>query len=149
MKITTTIRERVEKIVRDEDWRQDIYLKLLEMPEPTEAPSHGQLTIMYRNLLIDSDRVRRRREEILEENNSDVACALGFGTQADDPAEVLQLKEKIVERLLSLSELQKRTLERLFLDGLTPEELAAEEGVERNAIDQRVHTIKTQLRGLN
>lgn len=147
MDITPHMIKYCEKHFKDDDLRQDLYVKLLEMDEPDEWDDNW-LTRMYTNLRIDQRRKEMRRREILTEFRDLVASSTtGHTGVAPDPADVLEHEEEMNQRLEELSDMQLNTLNELYFEGLTPEELAEKEGVARNAIDQRVHNIKKALKG--
>jgi len=145
MEITREMISFIEKQSWEEDLKQTVYLKILEAtPVPVH---HGWIVSLYRNAWLDDMRKSTRQKEILEENVGAVAENLGMRDTTSDPYDVLEAAEELHSRAESLSPLYAYTMVRLFFDGLTPEELAAEEGVDRNAIDQRVHNIKKALKG--
>lgn len=103
---------------------------------------------VIRNNCLDHMKTIKRQKEIEAENSDEIIAALyGPDDAAADPMEILMAEEEFADRIEGLSDTLKRVLQRIYLDGLTPEELAEEEGVARNAIDQRVHNLKKALKG--
>lgn len=142
----------VDKTKWDEDEKQDFYVFLLEQGIELEGTTTEILKqinkyMAFRKRNANFKESNRRR---IHSENIDLLRDLyteGLHQMAEDPAYRLEFGDNAAEILDNMSELNRRTLRALFLDGLTPEELAAEEGVERNAIDQRVHNIKRQFKG--
>jgi DNA-directed RNA polymerase specialized sigma24 family protein len=64
-----------------------------------------------------------------------------------DPLEDLIALEALGERFHNLSPLLRETLEQHYVEGRTIEEIAERQGVERNAIDARLHKARNLLKG--
>ena len=153
MELTQEIIDIAESRKWDEDIRQEVYLVLLESEDlvPPKDKDHLKnfLNKVYHLVLKNMKFKNDNRARLLIENEDTIRANLhreidGF---AADPCDIHAAVEGMQGRLEDLSYLNRQTLQRLYLDGLTPDELAAEEGVERNAIDQRVHNIKKILKG--
>jgi DNA-directed RNA polymerase specialized sigma24 family protein len=146
--VTKEMRKFGENMVRrrrwDEDYLQDLYVEILERKEPVTL---AWFIMRYPLLVLDSKRKEFNRQEILKEMTDKAAGMLGDDEYYEDPADLLEHEQEVFNKLRDMTTTQLRTLGYLYLDGLTPEETAAKEGVERNAIDQRVHNIKRQLKG--
>jgi len=131
----------------DSDLRQDLYIKLMEMDEKTISTDY--LSRAYTNMKTDKMRVDGRRREIEDESVEYIVQALGLNDVTADPMDQLMAEEAIAIRLKELSPLLRATLERVVIDGVTPEDMAVEEGTSVNVIYQRVHQAKAILRGEN
>jgi DNA-directed RNA polymerase specialized sigma24 family protein len=147
MRITQEIMDVVESFELNEDAKQDAYVKLLESDQREFANNAHrdnyirQLVFWTRN---NESAKEDNRARLLEENQDLIRDLYNSGTDefAEDPAAVIEAEERMDNFLEILSDTYRRTFTRLYLDGLTPQDLADEEGVARNAIDQRVHNIK-------
>lgn len=150
--ISDEVIKAVDKTKWDEDEKQDFYVFLLEQGIELEGTTTDILKqvnkyMAFRKRNANFKELNRRR---IHSDNIDLLRDLyteGLRQMSEDPAYRLEFNDNAGTILDNMSDLNRRTLERLFLDGLTPEELAAEEGVDRNAIDQRVHNIKRQFKG--
>ena len=131
----------------DNDLRQDLYVKLLEMDD--KEINTDYLSRAYTNMNTDKMRVESRRREIEDESVHYICLALGWSDLVADPMDQMIAHEEISMKLKELSPLLRATLERVMINGLTPEELAAEEGSKANAIYWRVNRAKQILRGDN
>lgn len=154
MLITREITDAVEATSFSEDQKQEFYVWLLEQDEelidPDQSRSSLRRTInQYMWNRAQNERwVENNRKRLLAEKEDEIRDMLTQRQKyAEDPMLLRINEEGVEEFLLNLSDTNRRTFDRLYLDGLTPEELASEEGVDRNAIDQRVHNIKKQLLG--
>ena len=146
MELTKEIIEVVESFELDEDAKQDAYVKLLESELPeftTDAHRDNYIRQLVFWTRKNEQAKQSNRQRILEENEEtirDIYCQ--NAEYDDDPADLVELEQELEEFLDTLSDTHRRTFEKLYLEGYTPEDLAFEEGVARNAIDQRVHNIK-------
>jgi len=148
MEITREIMDVVEGFELDEDAKQDAYVKLLESAVDFKFSDTAHRDNYIRQLVYwtrtNSSSKENNRKRIEEENAG--ALRDTYNSDKDefsaDPAEVIAAAERMDGFLEMLSDTHRRTFEKLYLDGLTPQEVADEEGVARNAIDQRVHNIK-------
>lgn len=129
----------------DDDIRQDMYVRLLEMDDKQINKTY--LCLMYSSLVANKASVDNRRAEIVQDNVNAIRSALGMDAEAADPMDVLELEEELSSALVGLSPVLFETLERAIINGESPEDLAEEEGVEPNTIYQRVWKVKQQLRG--
>lgn len=147
MELTKEIIEVVEKFELDEDAKQDAYVKLLEADELPEFSSKAHHDNYIRQLVFwtkkNEESKHQNRARIVEENADEIRDLFCQNEEyAEDPSVLLEYEQTIEEFLSSLSDTNRRTFEKLYLEGYTPEDLAIEEEVDRNAIDQRVHNIK-------
>ena len=131
----------------DNDLRQDLYVKLLEMDD--KEINTDYLSRAYTNMNTDKMRVESRRREIEDESIHYICLSLGWSDLVADPMDQMIAHEEISMKLKELSPLLRATLERVVIDGVTPEEMAEEEGTSANVIYQRVHQAKAILRGEN
>lgn len=146
--LTKEIIDFVQRQVKygwDEDIAQDLYIEIMEHPD--ESIGTGWVYQKYQWMWRDRARKEKRRLEILDEIGEQAANMRGPDEYADDPMDLLEFEEEVRDRLRGMSDTLLRTAEYIYLEGLTPDEAAAKEGIARNAIDQRVHNIKKQLRG--
>jgi RNA polymerase sigma factor (sigma-70 family) len=147
MEITQEIMDVVESFELNEDAKQDAYVKLLESEEK-EFTSTTHRDNYIRQLVFwtrSNEAAKEKNRARLLEDNQDLIRALynsGNDEYAEDPVDIVEAEERMDAFLEILSDTYRRTFTRLYLDGLTPQEVADEEGVARNAIDQRVHNIK-------
>jgi RNA polymerase sigma factor (sigma-70 family) len=146
MELTQDIIDVVEKFELNEDAKQDAYVKLLESELPDfETKTHRdnyikQLVFWTRK---NEESKLANRQRLIEENEREIRDIYSQHEKyAESPDNLIQHAQALDEFLEDMSDTNRRTFERLYLDGLTPDELADEEGVARNAIDQRVHNIK-------
>lgn len=154
MEITQELMDAVESTAFSEDQKQDFYVWVLEQDEGTldltQTPGRLKATVnkyMW-NRAQNQKWVDDNRKRLIEDNEQlirDIYCQ--HEEYAEDPSYIMEAEEELEGFLYGLSDTNRRTFERLYLDGLTPQELADEEGVDRNTINQRVHNIKQQLIG--
>jgi len=129
----------------DEDIRQDVYAKILETAETpiTEA----WLSTVYHNLKKNNLRDERRRAEIRTDNHDAIVNTLGLNDEEADPLDSLMQDEDIQRKLKLLTPLLLQTLIRVFVEGMSPEELAKWESTTANTIYQRIHQTRKLLEG--
>ena len=135
----------------DEDIQQDFFLFLLENDielTGTDREVRKQVNKYMANRMHNGNWVEDNRARLVDANKERIRSIYAQNAQyAEDPADILEQEENVKDMLAGLSDTNKRTLKKLYLDGLSPDELADEEGAARNAIDQRVHNIKKQILG--
>jgi DNA-directed RNA polymerase specialized sigma24 family protein len=149
------ITEQVITIVEDSKWpedeKQDFYVYILENKlklEGTDREVRRQVNRYMAFRKQNQNWTENNRKRLLEENEQLVRdIYTNYDDYADGPDKVIEAEEVLDEFMNNLSDVNRHTFQRIFLDGLMPEELAEEEGVARNAIDQRVHNIKKQIQG--
>ena len=139
--------EYVEAHAWDEDLKQDIYVKLLELEDKEIDTNY--LSRMYSNARLDERRIEARRREIEVESVDYITSALGLVDEGCDPMDLMIAEQEVARKLKELSPILRVTLERVVIDGAEPEDVAVEEGTSVNVIYQRVHQAKTILRGEN
>lgn len=147
MEITQEVMDVIEGFELDEDAKQDAYIKILEADDFPDFTSKTHRDNYIRQLVFwtrkNEYNKEANRRRIIDENEREIRDLYAqYEEFAEDPSNILQHEQELNTFLEDLSDTHRRTFERLYLDGLTPAELAAEEGVARNAIDQRVHNIK-------
>jgi DNA-directed RNA polymerase specialized sigma24 family protein len=147
MEVTQEIMDVIESMKVSEDERQDFYVHVLEMDEPDGIKDMGQFLRkrMY-NLSNNARWVESNRKRILEEHADDIRDLYGKGDDDYDPGpEEQYIREEIIEeRLKLLSPLLEATA-RMLLTGSTIEEIAKAEGMDTNAVYQRLHQIRKIL----
>jgi DNA-directed RNA polymerase specialized sigma24 family protein len=132
-----------EKQPWDDDLRQDLYVKLLGMEDKVIDTNY--LSRMYTNLRNNDKRNEERRAELISEHAEDIMLAFSLDEPAMDPLDIMIQEEEVENKLKELSPLLRATLERVVVDGVSPEDLAEEEGTSANVIYQRVHEAKRRL----
>lgn len=143
--ISQQVIDAVEETSYTEDQKQAFYLYLLENDvELSEKNNVKKLVSTWMWNRAKNERwIENNRERLRRENEDAIRDTFHQNEKyAADPAELYESEEYGVVVIDQLSDVQRNTFQKIFLDGYTPDELAAEEGVARNAIDQRVHTIK-------
>jgi len=145
------------RIVRDrpeaEDVLHDAFVLVAERARQY-APERGAvgawLVTLVRNLSIDRTRRRERRGAIARDVLAHDPAALASGTP--DSPEVLahgsRDRERVRAALASLPEVQRRTLEIAFYEGLTYAEIAEREGVPIGTIKSRAARALMALRSV-
>jgi DNA-directed RNA polymerase specialized sigma24 family protein len=148
MDITKDILEYCEKQNWDEDLRQEVYVKLLEQEEEVLFP-RTFIQTTYKNIWQNHRRIEERRVELVRENEEEIRNNFGLPKEgkAHDPLDVLIGMEEVSERLDNLSPLLRDTVERVYLDGKTPEEVAKEDVEEVAAVYKRISRAKKLLQG--
>lgn len=129
-----------------EDEKQDFLLQCVEEGldfEGTPREIRRQVNTRMWNLARNQRWIDNNRERLLRENEQEIRDLYTQHEEyAEDPCELYEHEQQVEEFLASLSDTNRRTFEKLYLEGYTPEDLAFEEGCARNAVDQRVHNIK-------
>ena len=149
MEITQELMDAVDKSAFSEDLKQDFYVWVLEAEDGSidldQKPGRLRATVnRYIWHMASNEKWKEEnRLRLLQENEQTVRDLYTQNDEyAEDPADIVGLDQSMKEFLGTLSDTYRRTFEKLYLEGYTPEDLAFEEGVARNAIDQRVHNIK-------
>lgn len=130
----------------DEDMRQEVYLKILELPPGTEI-NKGWCVAVYNNLNASDKRMEHRHKELERENADAIRAVFYEDNQAADPADVIEASEALSSRFADLSPLVRRTLEQYYVEGLTVEDIAALEWVDEEAIRKRITRGRNLLKG--
>ena len=130
----------------DEDLKQDLIVKILELPEDYEI-NKGWCVRAYNNMLQNRARDNARRRELLQHNEDTVRGNFYDDNQAADPSEVLSAIEEMDDRMDQLSPLVKKTMIMHYVDGLTVEDIAGKEWVEPKAIYERLRVGRNTLKG--
>lgn len=144
------MKETTVQIVMDtnftEDEKQDFLLHCIEENldfEGTPSEVRKQINTRMWNIARNERWKDDNRERLTRENEQEIRDIYSQHEEySEDPSNLIEHEQELEGFLNSMSDMNRRTFERLYLDGLSPAELADEEGVERNAIDQRVHNIK-------
>ena len=154
MEITNDIILYVEGLSIDDETRQNLYLKFLNMSEreeefPSEEYMQNWVWSCLTKMQSHHNQVEYNRQRILMESKEEIAMGLGVDPDgaAPDPMDLLIAEEEFENKLKELSPLLRVTLERVVIDGAEPEDVAVEEGTSVNVIYQRVHKAKEILRG--
>lgn len=147
MELTQDIIEVVEKATPDEDIRQDFYAQWLSLEDTPDMNDKNHLHNYIRQTLWwrrqNQINTEQNHARLIAENEQTIRDLYTDNTEyADDPSDLIEHEQQVQQFVDELSDTNRRTFTSLNLDGLTPEEHAEEEGVARNAIDQRVHNIK-------
>ena len=129
----------------DDDIRQEVYLKLLEMEQKDINKAYIQSIYLTKRQNTYNSETRRR--ELEEEHTDQIRRNFGLDGESPDPSDLFTGISELHERLSTLSALMRETVERVVLGDEDPNVLAEEEGVPTNTIHQRVWQAKKQLRG--
>lgn len=143
MQLTQEVIDYIEKRPWDEDYKQDVYVRLLEYETPIKDP-FAFIETTYKNVVTDEYRHAAVRKE-LEQEMSERLKELVGQDDSSDPREYLEA-ETILKTAGKLSDVLARTLDHI-LEGWTPAEMAVEDGVEVNVIYQRIWQLKQWLKG--
>lgn len=147
MEIPNDIMEYVESCWRwDDDMRQDVYMKILDLPDGTEI-NKAWCVKVYENLKEDARKVEARRVELRRDNHALIVSRLGLDSAADTPEGVLAAEAAATRILRELSPLLRATAEQHYMEGMTPEEIADAEGVDSAAIYKRLQRVRDHLKG--
>lgn len=131
-----------------EDIIQDTVVELLEEGKVPTNPDRVKEYVFsaLKNNARDYMKKEDRRAELLRDNRE--AVLMGFPQeQGDSPEAVVEAEESLEKKLKELSPLLRATLERTAIDGVTPEELAEEEGSDVKAVYERIRVARNILRG--
>lgn len=147
MKLQPWMIEYIESKTKwDEDVKQDLYVRLLEMEDKDINKTY--IGLMYSTAHANNHNVETRRRELIMDNKDAIRSALGHEGEALDPYDILSIQEELEDRLTNMSPLLFSTFERVVIGEETPEELAEDEGLSPNVIYQRVWQVKQQLKGI-
>lgn len=144
MQITKEMVEFADSHNWDEDFKQDMYVKLLEQPDDyMEGVDFRKImTTVYNNTLQDSKAKDSRRAELVQEN---VQAVEGLFTRGDNHDPFLHMEaDELVKKAEGMSDLLRKTLQ-WYLAGVTVEQMAWRDSVSINTIYQRMHNIKQEL----
>ena len=145
MELTQLLIKAVEIAIKDEDVRQDAYVRLMEMDSLPELKEPAKLVrylrVMGANIQKDKYRSETRRQEIEQEGGSALRIS---DTDSADPIEYL-VAEGVIDRIEELSPLLLDTLTDVYLNGKGISELAKDEGVSTAVIYKRISRARESL----
>lgn len=128
-----------------EDFKQDILLELLEMPEQEVLRLPSLIERVARGNLDNLSKTEIRRREIEEESFKEIMQGLGLEGTSDDSASVLDAEQEIERRIAQLSRVHRRTMEALCYEGIDVADFAATEGVSPDVIYKRLERIRKEM----
>lgn len=145
MQLTAEVIEAVDSLTQDEDVRQDVYVKLLELENPPELKNKTELrkwiaTVCFHHK-VDTIKAEARRQDIEETGGSTLQVS---DADTADPMEYLTAEE-LVTKIDDLSPLLYDTLSGVYIDGLTPAELAKDQDVTEDVIYKRISRARDAL----
>lgn len=152
MEICNTVMSTVEKANLPEDVKQDFYVKWLEM-DALEFPTDGQLKA-YIFKALKNDNLNKyfqeqNRARLREENHEQIIANLGMNDFPDDPADIAADREDILIKLNGLSAALRDTLIQYYIEGRTPEEIAATNYENVEAVRKRITRARNQLQEID
>ena len=150
MELTKTIVEYIEKTVKDDDIKQDLYTKLLEKEQPPafETPEleRNYISVWIGNKIFTNKKTAQNRARLEAENEDTIRNLYGYNDVADDPLDIL-IVDEATDRLLSdLSELEKDIYGRVQ-NGLSYEMIGEELGMTYKAVQVTMSRIKGKFYG--
>jgi DNA-directed RNA polymerase specialized sigma24 family protein len=144
MQITPEIITWVEQAGPDADLRQEVYVKVLEAADEQEVTA-AWIGLVYHHLMLDEKRREKRQSDLRQDNAEQIRQNFGWEGQAADPLEEYMAQHDMQVKLKDLSDMQRRTLNYLVIEGLAPEKIALAEKTTANVIYKRLYDIKKLL----
>jgi DNA-directed RNA polymerase specialized sigma24 family protein len=153
MQLTDTIIEYIEGRLAEE-FKQDIYIKILEMegelPEFESPTDMGKwMTRLVQNHYGNVKFMEDNRARLMEENDDLIRSLYGYNEENCDPLDELLALEEMEERINSLSPLLRDTFEAYYVEGRTPEEIAELTGDGIEAVRKRITRARDKVKGDN
>ena len=153
MELTAERIEALDKLSWPDDLKQDFAVKVLEGTldaEPnnlTEFKRWANKCLLHMHMNETRKETNRKR---LESENADSIAKELFDRQlhlGEDPSDVLEMEDSIGTLLDSLSALNRATLIEYYVEGRTPEDIAAANGENVEAVRKRITRARNQLKG--
>ena len=132
----------------DDDVRQDLYVKILEIEEPIEI-NYGWCVEVYNNMVKNNIRDEQNRARLREDNYDEIVKNLGLLNEPDDPQYEAEVDEDIVIKLNGLSAALRDTLIQYYVEGRSPEAIAALGNENVEAVRKRITRARNQLKENN
>lgn len=107
MKITEEIINLVESMSKSEEFRQDVYVQLLEMPEPEDDDLKKYVSKVMKNMVGNRIWTQNNRRRLEEEHENEIAEWSGVVGVAPDPLDSLIAEELEGELIGDLSDIEK------------------------------------------
>jgi len=147
MEIPTEIMKYCQSCYKwDDDLRQDVYMKIMELPEGTEVNKAWCLTV-YRHLWTNRNFIEGNRARLREENYDLIVNNLALDKAADDPADTAESEDTILKHLDSLSAALQDTMIQFYFEGRSAEEIAETNNENVEAVRKRITRARKQLKG--
>lgn len=147
MDVTEPMIDYLESLNISNDLRQDVYENLLTRDEEDfedEAHMKKWLLGAVSFTQMNDRRKEANRARLREDNEHEIRSNLHTSEQfAADPLDSLMAEANLEDRLKHLSDMQRRVLSYMMVEGYTPEQIALREKTTSNVIYKRVHDIKT------
>jgi RNA polymerase sigma factor (sigma-70 family) len=145
VELTPEVIKYVEKLRLDDDTRQDLYVHLLERDISVEKGFPKYVYEVYKNLKRNNQWIERNRIRLRQDNEEEIRKNTVGHRETDDPMDILLGLEEMELRIAKLSPLVKSSMEKYWIDGMTPAAIAEEEGVPEGAIRQRLTRGRKEL----
>lgn len=130
----------------DDDVRQEVYMKIMSMPEDAEINKAWCLRV-YANLFMDIRKVEGNRTRLREDNYDLIVRNLGLEGTDDDPHDIAAADQLILKHLKSLSALLRYTLVQYYVEGRSPEDIAEADNENVEAVRKRITRARNLLKG--
>ncbi len=152
MEITTFIFNYVDKTVKDEDLKQEIFVKMLEKLEsPTfenEEQERNWASAFIANHLKVSQRNVLNRARLMEDNDVTIRDLYGYNEAVDDPLDIVIAAEHEAEIFGGMSDLEKDIYGR-YNKGQDYKEIAWQLGMNEAAVRKHMSRIRGKFNGKN
>ena len=152
--ITEQVMGIVEKTKWPEDVKQDFYLHWLESDEElpelvNEHQTRAYINTYLNNMNKNTKKVESNRARLRFENHDEIIKNLGLLNEPDDPQYEAEVDEDIVIKLNGLSAVLRDTLIQYYVEGRSPEAIAALGNENVEAVRKRITRARNQLKENN
>ena len=131
-----------------DDGRQEVYMAILELEDDIEI-NKGWCQKVYQNLHHNERRNEQNRVRLRQDNYDEIIKNLGLLNEPDDPQYEAEVEEDIVIKLNGLSAVLRDTLIQYYVEGRSPEAIAALGNENVEAVRKRITRARNQLKESN
>jgi len=129
----------------DDDIRQELYVKMLEMDD-FDITKRWCITT-YNNIRMNTSRNEANRARLREDNYDEIVKNLGLDGVEAGPEGTTDAESSILIHFNSLSALLRETLIEHYIEGRAPEEMALAHGENVEAVRKRITRARNLLIG--